>query len=61
MGFVDDNVVAVYDGLHHLDDPYRAIREMARVAREGVLILEPAQATLIAVGASLSRLRLFLK
>jgi 2-polyprenyl-3-methyl-5-hydroxy-6-metoxy-1,4-benzoquinol methylase len=40
------DVVAVHDGLHHLDDPYRAIREMARVARDGVLILEPAQATL---------------
>jgi 2-polyprenyl-3-methyl-5-hydroxy-6-metoxy-1,4-benzoquinol methylase len=40
------DVVAVHDGLHHLDDPYRAIREMARVTREGVLILEPAQAAL---------------
>ena len=40
------DVVAVHDGLHHLDDPYRAIREMARIAREGVLILEPAQAGL---------------
>lgn len=38
------DVVAVHDGLHHLDDPARAVREMARVAREGVLILEPAQA-----------------
>jgi len=43
------DVVAVHDGLHHLDDPYRAIREMARVAREGVLILEPAQAALTRV------------
>jgi SAM-dependent methyltransferase len=40
------DVVAVHDGLHHLDDPGRAIREMARVARQGVLILEPAQAVL---------------
>ncbi len=40
------DVAAVHDGLHHLDDPYRAIREMARVAREGVLILEPARAAL---------------
>jgi ubiquinone/menaquinone biosynthesis C-methylase UbiE len=40
------DVVAVHDGLHHLDDPYRAIGEMVRVAREGVLILEPAQAAL---------------
>lgn len=40
------DVVAVHDGLHHLDNPYRAIREMARVAREGLVILEPAQAVL---------------
>jgi len=38
--------VAVHDGLHHLDDPAGAIREMARVARHGVLILEPARAVL---------------
>ena len=40
------DLVAVHDGLHHLDDPGRAICEMARVARQGVLILEPAQAAL---------------
>lgn len=40
------DIVAVHDGLHHLDDPDRAIREMGRVARHGVLILEPARAAL---------------
>ncbi|MBF6571140.1 MAG: methyltransferase domain-containing protein [Candidatus Binataceae bacterium] len=40
------DIVAVHDGLHHLDNPERAIREMARVARRGVLILDPAQAAL---------------
>jgi 2-polyprenyl-3-methyl-5-hydroxy-6-metoxy-1,4-benzoquinol methylase len=40
------DVVAVHDGLHHLDDPHRTIGEIARVARQGVLILEPAQAAL---------------
>ncbi|HJY79629.1 MAG TPA: class I SAM-dependent methyltransferase [Candidatus Binatia bacterium] len=40
------DIVAVHDGLHHLDDPHQAIREMTRVAREAVLILEPAQAVL---------------
>ena len=40
------DIVAVHDGLHHLDDPTGAIREMARVARHGVLILEPARAML---------------
>lgn len=39
-------VVAVHDGLHHLDDPYRALREMTRVAKDAVLILEPARAAL---------------
>jgi SAM-dependent methyltransferase len=48
--------VAVHDGLHHLDNPERAIREMARVARRGVLILDPAQAavTKLAIGMGLA-------
>ena len=40
------DVVAVHDGLHHLEEPYSAIGEMMRIAREGVLILEPARAAL---------------
>jgi len=40
------DIVAVHDGLHHLENPDRATREMARVARQGVLILEPAYAAL---------------
>jgi SAM-dependent methyltransferase len=36
----------VHDGLHHLIDPQVAIREMARVARLGVIITEPANAAL---------------
>jgi 2-polyprenyl-3-methyl-5-hydroxy-6-metoxy-1,4-benzoquinol methylase len=48
LAFADRSfdVVAVHDGLHHLDNPPRAIREMARVARDGVLILDPAKAAL---------------
>jgi len=48
LAFADHSfdIVAVHDGLHHLDHPERAIREMARVARRGVLILDPAQAAL---------------
>jgi SAM-dependent methyltransferase len=38
------DVVAVHDGLHHLDDPQHALREMARVSGRGVLVLEPARA-----------------
>ena len=40
------NIVTVHDGLHHLEHPERAIREMARVANKGVLIMDPARATL---------------
>jgi ubiquinone/menaquinone biosynthesis C-methylase UbiE len=40
------NVVAVHDGLHHLEHPEKAIREMARVANKGVLIMDPARAAL---------------
>jgi SAM-dependent methyltransferase len=36
----------VHDGLHHLQAPVRAISEMARVARRGILITEPADANL---------------
>jgi SAM-dependent methyltransferase len=51
LAFADHSfdIVAVHDGLHHLDNPDRAIREMARVARHGVLILDPAEAALTRV------------
>lgn len=47
------DIVAVHDGLHHLEAPERAIREMARVARHGVLILEPARAAVTGVAVRL--------
>lgn len=40
------DIVMVHDGLHHLEHAERAIREMARVARNAVLILDPARAAL---------------
>jgi len=40
------DIVAVHDGLHHLEHPDRAIREMARVARQAVMIMDPARAAL---------------
>ena len=40
------DVVAVHDGLHHLDDPYAGLSEMARVARRWVLVTEPARASI---------------
>lgn len=39
----------VHDGLHHLDDPRKAIGELARVARRGVVVTEPADAALTRV------------
>ena len=37
------DVCEVHDGLHHLPRPFEAIAEMARVAREGLIIIEPNQ------------------
>jgi ubiquinone/menaquinone biosynthesis C-methylase UbiE len=45
----------VHDGLHHLPTPELAIAEMARVARRGIMITEPADAN---VTKLLVRLRL---
>lgn len=38
------DLVAVHDGLHHLEDPYAGLAEMARVARRWVIVAEPARA-----------------
>lgn len=43
----------VHDGLHHLEDPYAAIREMARVAKRGVLIMDPAKAAMTALAVKM--------
>jgi SAM-dependent methyltransferase len=40
------DVVAVHDGLHHLEDPFRGLSEMARVARHWVVVTEPAHASI---------------
>jgi len=47
------DIVAVHDGLHHLNDPFRAIGEMARVARHAVLVMDPARAALTRLAVSL--------
>lgn len=48
LPFADEavDVVSVHDGLHHLEDPFRALDEMARVASRAVVIAEPASAAL---------------
>ena len=40
------DVVCVHDGLHHLPDPHQAIREMARIARQAIIVIEPARSWL---------------
>ena len=40
------DLVSVHDGLHHLDDPYVGLSEMARVARRWVVVTEPARASI---------------
>lgn len=38
------DVAYVHDGLHHLADPLRGVRELLRVARQAVSVNEPADA-----------------
>jgi len=47
------DIVSVHDGLHHLDDPQRAIKEMVRVAKKGIVIIEPAKALLTRISVFL--------
>lgn len=47
------DIVSVHDGLHHLDDPRRAVKEIARVARRGIVIIEPAKALITGVSVLL--------
>ncbi|MBN2089124.1 class I SAM-dependent methyltransferase [candidate division KSB1 bacterium] len=45
--------VFVHDGLHHLNEPDKAIREMARVARQGIFFTEPANAFITRIAVKL--------
>jgi ubiquinone/menaquinone biosynthesis C-methylase UbiE/uncharacterized protein YbaR (Trm112 family) len=47
------DIAYVHDGLHHLDDPARGLRELARVARVAVSVTEPADALGTAVAVRL--------
>jgi len=48
LRFSDDSfdVVSVHDGLHHVKHPDKAVKEMARVSRKGIIIIEPAKCLL---------------
>ncbi len=43
----------VHDGLHHLNAPYRALDEMARVARHELIVMEPARAAMTRLAVAL--------
>lgn len=51
------DIISVHDGLHHLNNPKKAVKEMARVAKKGIIIIEPAKALItelsILLGVSL--------
>jgi ubiquinone/menaquinone biosynthesis C-methylase UbiE/uncharacterized protein YbaR (Trm112 family) len=53
------DLVFVHDGLHHLEDPWSGVGEMARVAARAVSLNEPARAAVTAlavrVGLALER------
>ena len=53
FGHASVDLVAVHDGLHHLDDPYTGLAEMARVARRWVVVSEPARATITGLAVHL--------
>jgi ubiquinone/menaquinone biosynthesis C-methylase UbiE/uncharacterized protein YbaR (Trm112 family) len=53
------DLVYVHDGLHHLEQPQKALSEMTRVARRAVSLTEPADAAAtkvaVRIGAALER------
>jgi SAM-dependent methyltransferase len=55
LPFADRSVdlVYVHDGLHHLEDPFAGLAEMARVARQAVCISEPARASATSIAVRL--------
>jgi SAM-dependent methyltransferase len=55
LPYADQSVdlVAVHDGLHHLDDPNAGLSEMARVARRWVVVTEPARASVTRIAIRL--------
>jgi len=53
----DDNAfdfAVVHNGLHHCYSPHKALLELYRVARKGVLVFEPCDTALVRLGMRLS-------
>lgn len=55
LPFADNSfdIVSVHDGLHHLKSPKRAVKEMVRVAKSAVIIIEPAKALITRISVCL--------
>jgi len=55
LSFPDNSfdIVSVHDGLHHLKNPQKAVSEMVRVAKKGVIIIEPAIALITRISVFL--------
>jgi len=55
LPFPDDtfDVVFVHDGLHHLTEPYKAVGQMVRSAKKGIVIIEPARALITRISVAL--------
>ena len=47
------DIVSVHDGLHHLENPKRAVEEMGRVAKKAIVIIEPAKALITRISVRL--------
>jgi ubiquinone/menaquinone biosynthesis C-methylase UbiE len=47
------DISAVHDGLHHLKEPWKAVREMFRVAKKAIIIIEPAKASITRISVAL--------
>jgi len=55
LPFKDDSFdfVCVHDGLHHLEKPRSGFRELSRIARKSVFLIEPAKAFLTRISVFL--------
>lgn len=53
------DICYAYDSLHHCPKPYKAIKEMLRVAREAVIIMEPNSSLIIDLSIKLGTTRLW--
>lgn len=60
LPFADQSidVVYVHDGLHHLGEPVRGLREMARVAARALSVNEPARAAMTRLAVCLGWARM---